>query len=102
VLTCSALEHAYRDVLRSSRARVRLVHLDGAARLVAGRRDRPGGHFMPAALLGSQLETLEPLRADEDGVVIDVTAGPHVLPGRALAALDLSGRTNRTELLCPR
>ena len=38
-----------------------------------GRRQasRPG-HFMPASLLASQFATLEPLEADERGVVIDV------------------------------
>ena len=32
---------------------------------------RPG-HFMPASLLASQFETLEPLEADERGIAIDV------------------------------
>jgi len=30
-------------------------------------------HFMPASLVGSQLELLEPLRADEAGLVADLT-----------------------------
>jgi len=30
------------------------------------------GHFMPASLLDSQLATLEPLAADEPGLVIDI------------------------------
>jgi gluconate kinase len=29
-------------------------------------------HFMPASLLQSQLETLEPLEADEPGFTVDV------------------------------
>ncbi len=94
VLTCSALRRAYRDVLRSSRARVRFVHLDGTAGLIEARLERRRGHFMAATLLGSQLETLEPLQPDEDGVVIDVTDDPDLLAERALAALDLSGCRN--------
>jgi gluconokinase len=89
VLTCSALRRPYRDVLRSSRGRVRFVHLDGTASLIGARLDRRGGHFMPAELLGSQIETLEPLGPDEDGVVIDVNGEPDLLAAGALAALDL-------------
>ena len=55
---------------------------------------------MPAALLDSRLETLEPLQPDEDGVVIDVTGEPHELVGRALATLDLASRTSGSESLC--
>jgi len=30
-------------------------------------------HFMPTGLLRSQLDTLEPLAHDEDGVLVDVS-----------------------------
>ncbi len=33
-------------------------------------------HFMPSSLLESQEATLEPLEADENGVVFDVTETP--------------------------
>jgi gluconate kinase len=35
---------------------------------------RPG-HFMPASLLTSQLETLEPLEADEAGLTVSTQEG---------------------------
>ncbi len=72
VVTCSALKRSYRDLLRGSRARVRFVHLDGPPELLARRIGSRTGHFMPSSLLGSQLATLEPLQADEDGVVVSV------------------------------
>lgn len=47
------------------------MHLTGERELIL---DRMGGreHFMPAALLDSQLDTQEPLEPDEHGVVVDI------------------------------
>jgi hypothetical protein len=72
-----------------------------ATTVIAARLGRRGGHFVSATLLGSQLETLEPLGPDEDGVVVDVDDSPDVLAGHALAALDLSNQTG-SESLCLR
>lgn len=59
VLACSALKEAYREVLREGLPDWRVVLLHGdretLSRRMAGRRD----HFMPAALLDSQLADLE-------------------------------------------
>ena len=59
VLACSALKEAYRKELRAGLPDWRVVFLHGdretLARRMAGRRD----HFMPAALLDSQLADLE-------------------------------------------
>jgi gluconokinase len=70
VITCSALRKAYRDRLRGPG--VVFVHLTASRDLLtarlAGRRD----HYMPPALLDSQLATLEPLEPDETGVVVDI------------------------------
>ncbi len=62
VMSCSALKHVYRDQLREHCANVEFLHLAGTPPEVIGRRQasRPG-HFMPASLLASQFETLEPL-----------------------------------------
>ncbi|WP_375422996.1 gluconokinase [uncultured Friedmanniella sp.] len=89
VLTCSALRRCYRDVLRRADARVRFVHLDGTPATLAGRMAVRSGHFMPTTLLSSQLETLEPLEPDEDGVVVDIDGSPDQVAARAAAALGL-------------
>jgi len=47
------------------------------------------GHYMPASLLPSQLATLEPLQADERGVVVPATGTPEDVQRRAMAALGL-------------
>ncbi|HVH01355.1 MAG TPA: gluconokinase [Amaricoccus sp.] len=72
VVGCSALRRGYRDILRSGAPRVRFLHVHGEPAVLAERVSHRPGHFFPAALLDSQLATLEPLGADEDGVVVDV------------------------------
>lgn len=72
VVACSALKRKYRDQLRHHSDRVDFVHLDGTREVIAGRQASRPGHFMPASLLTSQLQTLERLSPDEHGLVIDV------------------------------
>ena len=71
VLTCSALKRAYRDVLRRGAADTYFVCLVGEESLLRERMESRE-HFMPASLLRSQLDTLEPLAPDERGAKIDV------------------------------
>jgi gluconokinase len=72
VMSCSALKHAYRDQLRERCPSVEFLHLAGTPEVIGRRQASRPGHFMPASLLASQFETLEPLAADEHGVAIDV------------------------------
>jgi gluconokinase len=73
LVTCSALRRAYRDLLRNGHPSVWFVHLDAPRSVVEERMEGRTGHFMPASLLASQLETLEPLGQDEPGTTIDAT-----------------------------
>lgn len=94
VMACSALKRSYRDILtgRSTPApshphtltdhrgggedvegRVVFVLLTGPRDELERRLATREGHFMPAALLQSQLETLEPPSCDERVVSCDVT-----------------------------
>jgi beta-N-acetylhexosaminidase len=66
------LKRGYRDLLRACRPDVYCVHLDGDPEAFAQRLADRSSHFMPAALLDSQLATLEPLEDDERGCVVDV------------------------------
>jgi gluconokinase len=72
VISCSALKHSYRDLLREHCPSVEFLHLVGTLDVIGRRQASRPGHFMPASLLASQFETLEPLTDDERGVVIDV------------------------------
>jgi gluconokinase len=72
VMSCSALKRTYRDQLRRHCPRVQFLHLVGTPEVIGRRQATRPGHFMPASLLASQFETLEPLGADEAGIAIDV------------------------------
>ena len=52
------------------------MHLTGDPALLAERLRRRSGHYMPASLLQSQLDILEPPQADEAAITLDVTAAP--------------------------
>jgi gluconokinase len=87
VVTCSALKRRYRDRLRDAAPDLFFVHLDGSPEVIAGRLAARPGHFMPPALLRSQLDALEPLGSDEAGAVIDIGDDAEHVIGRALAAV---------------
>ncbi|TDD70553.1 gluconokinase [Jiangella aurantiaca] len=87
VVTCSALRRVYRDVLRGAAGGVTFVHLHGDAALLAERMKRRKGHFMPASLLQSQLDTLEPLEPDEYGVRVPIDGTPDDIVAEALRRL---------------
>jgi gluconokinase len=76
VVTCSALKRAYRDRLRLAAPDLVLVYLHGAPELLASRMAQRDGHFMPTALLESQLATLEEPAGDENVIPVDVMLRP--------------------------
>ena len=75
VMSCSALKRRYRDQLRAHCPGIQFLHLSGTTEIIGARQASRPGHFMPASLLASQFDTLEPLEEDEAGVVIDVGQG---------------------------
>ena len=89
VVTCSALRRSYRDILRGAQANVRFLHLSGTEESISARMAARTSHFMPTSLLASQLATLEPLEADEDGVAIEIAGTPEEIVTRAIRALGL-------------
>ena len=72
VVSCSALKRKYRDQLRAHCSHVQFLHLTGSPELINRRISARRGHFMPPALLRSQLDILEPLDAGERGVTVDI------------------------------
>lgn len=87
VITCSALRRAYRDVLRGARGRVVFLQVSADPGAIRERMARRAGHFMPASLLTSQLDALEPLADDEDGRVLANTDTVPDLVDRAVAVV---------------
>ncbi len=74
VIACSALKHAYRDILVHGRNDVRIIYLKGTQDLIASRLALRKGHFMPPGLLASQFKTLEPPDAGENPVTVSIDA----------------------------
>ena len=70
VVACSALRRTYRDRIRAHAPATVFVELR-TDRAELERRMASRAHFMPVALLRSQLDTLEPLEPDEPGVAVD-------------------------------
>jgi gluconokinase len=60
VLACSALKQHYRDALRAELAPYTFVHLFGSFAELSARLAARNHEYMPATLLKSQLDTLEP------------------------------------------
>lgn len=88
VIACSALKRSYRDRIRAAAPDVRFVFLDGSPELIAARMAGRFGHYMPPALLASQLQTLEPPRADEaDALRFDIALPAPEVVRRATAEL---------------
>jgi gluconokinase len=79
VLSCSSLKRHYRDLLRSGDPDLTFIHLHGERALISARMQARPGHFMPPALLDSQLRDLEPLQADERGFQVDIRLAPEQL-----------------------
>ena len=72
VVACSALKRVYRERIRSQAPSALFLHLDGTVEVLTRRIEGRSGHFMPAALLESQIETLEPLAQEEGGYVLNI------------------------------
>lgn len=89
VVACSALRRAYRDRLRRADPALRLLYLR-VPRDELARRLRERRHFMPPALLDSQLATLEEPAADEHAIVLEAGADLAATVAAARQALSSS------------
>lgn len=92
VLAFSALKRVYRERLSVDASRERWVYLHAPAAVIQARIEQRVGHFMPPALLASQLSALE---APEDALSVDVTPPPDVVVVRILDGLGLKAAAPR-------
>jgi gluconokinase len=89
VLACSALKASYRATLvGDDGARVRIVHLTASPALLRARLATRTGHYMKAAMLESQLATLEP---PADALTLDASRPVAELVAETRTAFALNG-----------
>lgn len=87
LVTCSALKRSYRDFLVDGRADVRILYLHSDEATIEARIDHRTGHFMPASLLETQLQTLEEPGPDEQPITVEVAGTVEATVSAALHAL---------------
>jgi carbohydrate kinase (thermoresistant glucokinase family) len=74
VLACSALRERYRERLAHRLPALTVVHLRGSPETIAKRLAERNHRYMPASLLRSQFDALEP----PNGAVIEIDITPDV------------------------
>jgi gluconokinase len=91
ILTCSALKQTYRDTLAAGlpHEAYRFVLMDAPKELIAERMRARTEHYMPAALLESQLATLE---APTDALRISALQPPAAAAKQILEALGITSQ----------
>jgi carbohydrate kinase (thermoresistant glucokinase family) len=87
VISCSALKRAYREVIIGNRPEVRLIYLTASRRSIAARLAQRRGHFMPANLLDSQFEILEPPGPEENAITVSVDQPVEAITDRLVVEL---------------
>lgn len=71
IVSCSALKENYRNTLRNHISKIQFIYLKGSFSLIHKWMAARKGHFMPAALLKSQFDTLqEPTTKEKDVITI--------------------------------
>ena len=91
VIACSALRRRYRDLLRAGDQSVRFIFLSTDADVLRERLAARRGHYMPASLIDSQLEALEPPGATERAWTFDARALPDDIVRDVLHRLQQDG-----------
>ena len=84
ILGCSALKESYRQRLTAGLKDFRIVYLRGSFELLSRRAGERKHRFMPASLLKSQFEALEPPRG---AIEVDVAQPVEACVQRILRAL---------------
>jgi carbohydrate kinase (thermoresistant glucokinase family) len=89
IIACSALRRAYRDVLRRGGEGTFFVHCTGDKHMILERMSARE-HFMPPSLLESQLDILEPLEPDEQGMDVDPALAVDLIVAQVLDRIGLA------------
>ncbi len=96
IVASSALKRVYRELLVGEPdGTVRIVFLKGEKDLIASRMMQRRDHFMPPALLDSQLAALEEPGPDEHPITVGVGPTPDEIVRTILGRLQATGNRQR-------
>jgi gluconokinase len=93
IVTCSALKHKYRDVLRIANyehpsVQIHFIYLRADRKTLQDRVAKRQGHYMKKEMVISQLENLEePEEMEWDAMSVDVRGTPEEVQRAALEVL---------------
>jgi len=92
VVTCSALKHKYRDVIRVAAydhpsVQIHFIYLRADESVLLQRVGARQGHYMKNTMVHSQFESLEEPDAEWDVLSVDVRASPAEVQKTALAVV---------------
>ena len=86
IIGCSALKESYRKILKNNLEKdVSWIYLSGSFDEVMSRLNQRKGHFMPAALLKSQFETLE---VPENAIQVSINQSARQIVKRILELIE--------------
>lgn len=84
-IACSALKRSYRErIIERAERPVKFLFLQGTRELLGERMAHRERHFMPMALLDSQLATLQPPEADELSYAVSIDQTPEEITAELL------------------
>lgn len=69
---------------------IKFIHLTGSKDILETRLCKRLGHYMPASLLQSQLDTLEVLGDDEIGICVDIINSTEELVENVISELAIN------------
>ena len=90
IVTCSALKHKYRDVIRVAtythpNIQIHFVYLKADEKILQARVAARKGHYMKSGMVHSQFMNLEePDDREDDVLSVDVDAPPEIVQAKAL------------------
>ena len=87
VVACSALKQSYRDILSGDGLDTVFVHLAGSFELIFERMQQRDSHFMPASLLRSQFEDLEPPQPGHTAIELSIDQPAETIASEAIKML---------------
>ena len=94
IIACSALKKAHRAILEKNSNSIRFVYLQGNKKLIEQRLENRIGHYFPASLLASQLDTLEP---PENAFTVSITESPSAIVELIMKTV-LNQKTKKAEI----